>query len=76
LIRANAKAVAGIDPVPVISLGGTDYAVVAVQRHPGDRLRPVTKRHGQHGRARDGRRILFTWEVHVLSAYDYLSRSG
>ena len=48
LVRANAQAISGIDPTPVISLGGTDARLWRYKDLPAIVYGPSPNRHGQH----------------------------
>ena len=73
-VRANAKAVAGIDPVPVISLGGTDARLWRYAEIPAIVYGPAPTGMGstdEHVTVDD---FLHVVRCHVLSAYDYMAR--
>jgi succinyl-diaminopimelate desuccinylase len=76
LIRANAKAVAGIDPVPVISLGGTDTRLWRYKDIPAIVYGPSPSGMGSTDEHVTVDEFFHVVKCHVLSAYDYLSRSG
>jgi succinyl-diaminopimelate desuccinylase len=72
-IRANAQAVAGIDPVPVISLGGTDARLWRYAEIPAIVYGPPPTGMGstdEHVTVDD---FLHVVRCHVLSAYDYMT---
>jgi succinyl-diaminopimelate desuccinylase len=75
-IRANAKAVAGIDPVPVISLGGTDARLWRYAEIPAIVYGPAPTGMGSFDEHVTVDDFLHTVRCHVLSAYDYMARSG
>jgi hypothetical protein len=75
-VRANAMAVAGIDPVPVISLGGTDARLWRYAEIPAIVHGPAPTGMGstdEHVIVDD---FLHVVRCHVLSAYDYMTRPG
>jgi succinyl-diaminopimelate desuccinylase len=75
-IRANAKAVAGIDPVPTISLGGTDVRLWLYADIPAIVYGPAPTGMGsadEHVTVDD---FLHVVRCHVLSAYDYMTQPG
>jgi succinyl-diaminopimelate desuccinylase len=72
ILRANARAVTGIDPKPILSLGGTDARLWRQRGIPA-------YVYGPHPTGMGGRdehvavdEFLAIVKVHVLSAYDYL----
>ncbi len=74
ILRANAKQLAGVTPVPIVSLGGTDARLWRYKGVPAYVYGPPPFGMGscdEHVRVEDFFRVLST---HVLSAYDYLSR--
>jgi succinyl-diaminopimelate desuccinylase len=76
LIRANAKEVAGIDPVPVISLGGTDARLWRYKDIPAIVYGPSPSGMGSTDEHVTVDEFFHVVKCHVLSAYDYLSRPG
>jgi succinyl-diaminopimelate desuccinylase len=75
-VRANAQAVGGIDPVPVISLGGTDARLWRYAEIPAIVYGPAPTGMGstdEHVTVDD---FLHVVRCHVLSAYDYMARPG
>jgi succinyl-diaminopimelate desuccinylase len=75
-VRANARAVGDIDPVPMISLGGTDARLWRYRDIPAVVYGPSPTGMGstdEHVTVDD---FLHVVRCHVLSAYDYLMRDG
>ena len=73
-VRANARAVGGGDPVPVVSIGGTDARLWRYADRPAIVYGPPPTGMGstdEHVTVDD---FLHVVRCHVLSAYDYLSR--
>ncbi|MGO8865185.1 MAG: M20/M25/M40 family metallo-hydrolase [Alphaproteobacteria bacterium] len=74
ILRANAKQLSGVTPVPIVSLGGTDARLWRYKGVPAYVYGPPPFGMGsydEHVKVEDFFRVLTT---HVLSAYDYLSR--
>jgi succinyl-diaminopimelate desuccinylase len=76
LVRANARAVAGIDPVPVISLGGTDARLWRYKDLPAIVYGPSPTGMGSTDEHVSVEEFFHVVRCHVLSAYDYMSRAG
>ena len=74
LVRANAQAVSGIDPTPVISLGGTDARLWRYKDLPSIVYGPSPTGMGSYDEHVTVDEFLHVVKCHVLSAYDYLSR--
>lgn len=75
-VRANARAVGGVDPMPVISLGGTDTRLWRYAEIPAVVYGPAPTGMGswdEHVTVDD---FLHVVRCHALSAYDYLARAG
>ena len=75
-VRANAQTAGDIDPVPVVSLGGTDARLWRYAEIPAIVYGPAPTGMGswdEHVTVDD---FLHVVRCHVLSAYDYLSRPG
>jgi succinyl-diaminopimelate desuccinylase len=72
-VRANSRAVGGPDPVPVISLGGTDARLWRQRGIPAYVYGPFPRGMGQRDENVDVEEYLHVVKVHVLSAFDYLS---
>jgi succinyl-diaminopimelate desuccinylase len=75
-VRANAKAIAGIDPVPIVSLGGTDARLWRYADIPAIVYGPAPTGMGSFDEQVTVDDFLHTVRCHVLSAYDYMARSG
>ncbi|MBV9784797.1 MAG: M20/M25/M40 family metallo-hydrolase [Acidisphaera sp.] len=73
-LRANSRAVGGIDPVPVLSLGGTDARLWRQRGIPAYVYGPFPRGMGQANEAVDVEEYLHVVKVHVLSAFDYLAK--
>jgi succinyl-diaminopimelate desuccinylase len=76
LVRANAQAVAGIDPTPVISLGGTDARLWRYKDLPAIVYGPSPTGMGSVDEHVTVQEFFHVVKCHVLSAYDYMSRPG
>lgn len=74
-LRANAKAMTGIEPKPVISLGGSDARLWRQLGIPAFIYGPYPRGMGQKDENVDVEEYLQVVKVHVLSAFDYL-RTG
>jgi succinyl-diaminopimelate desuccinylase len=74
-IQANARAVSGIDPQPVISLGGTDARLWRQRGIPAYVYGPFPRGMGQKDEHVPVEEYLHIVTVHVLSAFDYLARA-
>ena len=76
LVRANAREIAGIDPTPIVSLGGTDARlwwrykdIPAIVYGPS----PTGMGSVEHVTVEEFFHVV---KCHVLSTYDYMSRPG
>jgi succinyl-diaminopimelate desuccinylase len=76
LVRANAQAVSGIDPTPVISLGGTDARLWRYRDIPAIVYGPSPTGMGGTDEHVTVEEFFHVVKCHVLSAYDYMSRPG
>ena len=76
LVRANAQAVSGIDPTPVISLGGTDARLWRYKDLPAIVYGPSPTGMGSTDEHVTVEEFFHVIKCHVLSAYDYMTRSG
>jgi succinyl-diaminopimelate desuccinylase len=76
LVRANAQAVSGIDPTPVISLGGTDARLWRYRDLPAIVYGPSPTGMGSTDEHVTVEEFLHVVKCHVLSAYDYMTRPG
>ena len=74
LVRANAKEIAGIDPTPVISLGGTDARLWRYKDIPAIVYGPSPTGMGSVDEHVTVEEFFHVVKCHVLSAYDYMSR--
>jgi succinyl-diaminopimelate desuccinylase len=74
LVRANAQAVSGIDPTPVISLGGTDARLWRYKDIPAIVYGPAPTGMGSTDEHVTLEQFFHVVKCHVLSAYDYMSR--
>ena len=74
LVRANAKAVSGIEPIPVVSLGCTDARLWRYADVPAIVFGPSPIEMGGVDEYVEVEEFLDVVRTHVLSAYDYLSR--
>lgn len=74
LVRANAKAVSGIEPLPALSLGGTDARLWRYNDVPSIVFGPSPIEMGGVDEYVEVEEFLDVVRTHVLSAYDYLSR--
>jgi succinyl-diaminopimelate desuccinylase len=72
-VRANAISVGNIDPVPVISLGGTDARLWRYADIPAIVYGPAPSGMGSFDEHVTLDDFLHVVRCHVLSAYDYLS---
>jgi succinyl-diaminopimelate desuccinylase len=73
-LQANARAVSGINPLPVISLGGSDARLWRQRGIPAFIYGPYPRGMGQRDENVDIEEYLNVVKVHVASAFDYLSR--
>jgi succinyl-diaminopimelate desuccinylase len=73
LIRNNARAVTGIDPAPILSLGGTDARLWRQHGIPAFVYGPHPTGMGGRDEHVDIEEFIALVKVHVLSAYDYLA---
>jgi succinyl-diaminopimelate desuccinylase len=76
VVRRNVQAVSGIDPMPTISLGGTDARLWRYRKIPAYIYGPPPTGMGsvdEHVLEDD---LLHVVRTHVLSCYDYLSGAG
>jgi succinyl-diaminopimelate desuccinylase len=72
IIRANARAATGIDPQPILSLGGTDARLWRQRGIPAYVYGPHPTGMGGRDECVEIAEFLAVVKVHVLSAYDYL----
>lgn len=76
LVRANAREVSAIDPVPVVSLGGTDARLWRYKDIPAIVYGPSPTGMGSTDEHVAVEEFFHVVKCHVLSAYDYMSRPG
>jgi succinyl-diaminopimelate desuccinylase len=76
LVRANAREVAGIDPTPIISLGGTDTRLWRYKDIPAIVYGPSPTGMGSVDEHVTLEEFFHVVRCHVLTAYDYMSRAG
>jgi succinyl-diaminopimelate desuccinylase len=76
LVRDNAQAVSGIDPTPVISLGGTDARLWRYRDVPAIVYGPSPTGMGSTDEHVTVEQFFHVVKCHVLSAFDYMSRAG
>lgn len=76
LVCANARAVSGIDPTPVVSLGGTDARLWRYKDIPAIVYGPSPTGMGSTDEHVTVEEFFHLVKCHVLSAYDYMSRPG
>jgi succinyl-diaminopimelate desuccinylase len=74
LVRTNAQAVSGIDPTPVISLGGTDARLWRYRDLPAIVYGPSPTGMGSTDEHVTVEEFLHVVKCHALSAYDYMAR--
>ncbi|MBL8671200.1 MAG: M20/M25/M40 family metallo-hydrolase [Alphaproteobacteria bacterium] len=73
-VKANAKAIGGFDPMPVISLGGTDARLWRYHDTPGIVYGPSPKSMGQVDEHVTVKEFMHVVKTHVACAFDYMSR--
>jgi succinyl-diaminopimelate desuccinylase len=76
LVRDNAQAVSGIDPTPVISLGGTDARLWRYKDIPAIVYGPSPTGMGSTDEHVTLEQFFHVVKCHVLSAFDYMCRAG
>lgn len=76
ILRANAKALGRPDPAPILSLGGTDARLWRQRGIPGLVHGPFPRGMAQADEHVEIEDYLHIVRMHVLSAYDYLSRAA
>jgi succinyl-diaminopimelate desuccinylase len=72
ILRANARAATGLDPQPILSLGGTDARLWRQRGIPAYVYGPHPTGMGQKDEHVAIDEFLAVVKVHALSAYDYL----
>lgn len=73
LLQKHARAIGGIDPAPILSLGGTDARLWRQRGIPAYVYGPSPRGMGQKDEAVDIAEYLHVVKVHALAALDYLS---
>lgn len=73
LLKKHARTLGGVDPVPVISLGGTDARLWRQRGIPAYVYGPSPRGMGQKDEAVEVSEYLHIVKVHALAALDYLS---
>ena len=73
-VQANAAALSGVEPVPVISLGGTDARLWRYRDIPAVVFGPTPSGMGSTDEHVTLDEFFHVVKSHVLSAYDYMSR--
>ena len=74
ILRANARALGRPEPVPIVSLGGTDARLWRQRGIPGLVHGPFPRGMAQADEHVEIEEYLHIVRMHVLSAFDYLSR--
>jgi succinyl-diaminopimelate desuccinylase len=74
ILRANARALGRPDPTPIVSLGGTDARLWRQRGIPGLVHGPFPRGMAQADEHVEIEEYLHIVRMHVLSAFDYLSR--
>lgn len=73
ILQENAKALTGVEPKPVCSLGGTDTRLWRYLDIPAFVYGPYPRGMGRGDEYVDVEEFLHVLRTHVLSAYDYLT---
>jgi succinyl-diaminopimelate desuccinylase len=76
IIQSNVEALKGFRPVPVVSLGGTDARLWRYRGIPAYVYGPSPRGMGSHDEHVPVEEFLHVVRVHVLSAFDYLTRGA
>jgi len=74
IVRENSRAISGIDPVPVVSLGGTDARLWRYKELPAIVYGPSPTGMGSVDEHVTLDEFFHVVRSHLLSAYDYMSR--
>jgi succinyl-diaminopimelate desuccinylase len=74
ILQNNAKQLSGVEPVPIVSLGGTDARLWRYRNIPAYVYGPPPTGMGSYDEHVTVDDFLQVVRTHVLSAYDYLSR--
>jgi len=72
-LRENAKALSGIDPVPIITLGATDARLWRYKNLPAIIFGPAPRGMGSFDEHVPVNEFFHVVQCHLLSAYDYLT---
>jgi succinyl-diaminopimelate desuccinylase len=75
-IRANAHAISGVEPMPVVSLGGTDARLWRYRNIPAIVYGPSPIEMGGVDESVGVEEFISIVKTHVASAYDYMSRES
>ena len=76
IVRENSRAISGIDPVPVVSLGGTDARLWRYKELPAIVYGPSPTGMGSVDEHVTLDEFFHVMRSHLLSAYDYMSRAA
>jgi succinyl-diaminopimelate desuccinylase len=76
IVRRNARALAGIDPTPVVSLGGTDARLWRYKDVPATVYGPSPTGMGSVDEHVTVEQFFHVVRCHVLSAFDYMRSVG
>ena len=74
ILQANARVLAGIEPAPIVSLGGTDARLWRYHNVPAYVHGPPPTGMGSYDEHVAVSDFLHVVRMHVVSAYDYLTR--
>jgi succinyl-diaminopimelate desuccinylase len=72
-VRENAKALSGIDPVPIISLGATDARLWRYKNVPAIIFGPAPRGMGSVDEHVPVEEFFHVVKCHLASAFDYLT---
>lgn len=75
ILQRNVQALKGFKPVPIVSLGGTDARLWRYRNIPAYVYGPFPRGMGSTDEHVDIDEFLHIVRIHVLSAYDYLTRA-
>ncbi len=75
ILQSNVRALKGFTPVPIVSLGGTDARLWRYRGVPAYVYGPFPRGMGSTDEHVEIEEFLHVVRVHVLSAYDYLTRA-
>ena len=74
ILQRNVRALKGFTPTPIVSLGGTDARLWRYRGIPAYVYGPFPRGMGSTDEHVEIEEFLHVVRVHVLSAFDYLSR--